>query len=139
MDDTHTHNAMTEIALALAMGFFSIMVLTMVSMGAGAKTDAAPAVAAMLAPAQEDAKPAALAEVGGDDVFVVFHRGRFFDRELRPLDPAGIAPSSRVILALDPRLPMADAVAARGRIDVPDLIVSTLDARWLETLKRLNP
>lgn len=28
-------SAMTEIALALAMGFFAIMVLTMVSMGAG--------------------------------------------------------------------------------------------------------
>ncbi|MGB0672123.1 MAG: hypothetical protein ACPGNT_11560, partial [Rhodospirillales bacterium] len=28
-------SAMTEIALALAMGFFSLMVLTLISMGAG--------------------------------------------------------------------------------------------------------
>ena len=36
MGDTGQTNAMAEVALALAMGFFSIMVLTMVSMGAGA-------------------------------------------------------------------------------------------------------
>ena len=35
MYDGSQGNAMTEIALALAMGFFSILVLTMVSMGAG--------------------------------------------------------------------------------------------------------
>ncbi len=35
MHDGSQGNAMTEIALALAMGFFSILVLTMVSMGAG--------------------------------------------------------------------------------------------------------
>ena len=35
MHDGSQGNAMTKIALALAMGFFSILVLTMVSMGAG--------------------------------------------------------------------------------------------------------
>ena len=33
METTSSGNAMTEIALALAMAFFSIMVLTMISMG----------------------------------------------------------------------------------------------------------
>ena len=35
MHDTTQGNAMTEIALAMAMGFFSVMVLTMMSMGVG--------------------------------------------------------------------------------------------------------
>ncbi len=35
MHDGSQGNAMTEIALALAMGFFSLPVLTLVSMGAG--------------------------------------------------------------------------------------------------------
>ena len=35
MTDATQGNAMTEIALAMAMGFFSVMVLTMMSMGAG--------------------------------------------------------------------------------------------------------
>ena len=33
MNDSTAGNAMTEIALALAMAFFSIMVLSMISMG----------------------------------------------------------------------------------------------------------
>ncbi|MBL6929462.1 MAG: hypothetical protein ISR44_09855 [Rhodospirillales bacterium] len=48
MEDTGYGNAMTEIALALAMAFFSIMVLTMISMGVGeGKID--PAVGAVMA------------------------------------------------------------------------------------------
>ena len=35
MSETHYGNAMTEIALARAMSFFSIMALTMASTGAG--------------------------------------------------------------------------------------------------------
>ena len=47
MHDGSQGNAMTEIALALAMGFFSLPVLTMVSMGAG-HCGAGPAVATLL-------------------------------------------------------------------------------------------
>ena len=35
MNDGTQGNALTEIALAMAMGFFSVMVLTMMSMGVG--------------------------------------------------------------------------------------------------------
>ena len=41
-DDQHS-NAMTEVALALAMAFFSIMVLAVVSMGVGTEDAAATA------------------------------------------------------------------------------------------------
>lgn len=138
MDDSHTQNAMTEIALALAMGFFSIMVLTMVSMGAGKSPDTR-AVAAVLAPARESARQAAVIQVEHDDIFVIYHRGRFFDGELRPLDPSSIHTTGRVVLALEPSLPMSEAVAARARIDVRNLIVSTLDERWQDTLARRKP
>ncbi|MCH8138725.1 MAG: hypothetical protein IH926_07200 [Proteobacteria bacterium] len=47
MHDGSQGNAMTEIALALAMGFFSLPVLTLVSMGAG-HGGAGPAVATLL-------------------------------------------------------------------------------------------
>jgi hypothetical protein len=56
-------NAMTEIALALATGFFSIMVLTMVSMGAGFR-ESKPASAVILAPAAADAPSSATVAPG---------------------------------------------------------------------------
>jgi hydroxymethylpyrimidine/phosphomethylpyrimidine kinase len=132
---------MTEIALALAMGFFSIMVLTMVSMGAGriqAPDDAErTAIAAALAPAAANAAKAARLKPDAEAVLVIYHRGRFYDRRLRVIDPAAEAYEGRVVLALDRALNMGEALAVRARVATPDLVVSTLDQRWTEALTRL--
>lgn len=145
MEDRHQLSAMSEIALALAMAFFSIMVLTLISMGTGGlasteskSTSDQKSVATMLAPNQTSAAKAAVVQLGSDDIFVVYHRGAFYDRDLHPVDPATIRTKARVLLALDPQLPMVEAVAARARINVENLIVSTLDERWRETLARLD-
>jgi len=136
MEGTSSGNAMTEIALALAMAFFSIMVLTMVSMGVA--ENKTPAVAgAMLAPAADDAKAAAV-KPRTDDVIVVYHGGRFYNRDLQPVDPSSINTSGRALLALSPALPMGEAIAVRTQINVSNLIVSTLDSRWLKTLEGMT-
>lgn len=130
MTDGSQNNAMTEIALALAMGFFSIMVLTMVSMGVEAKGDPKAVDTALLAPATS---PNA-APVGDDDRLLIFHDGRFYDRDLNPADPAASTDGKRVVLALDPDLPMAKAMAARARVPTADLVITALDGRWKEAL-----
>lgn len=141
MGETHYGNAMTEIALALAMGFFSIMVLTMVSMGAGqteTPEDAErTAIAAALAPADATAAQAARLRPDTDDVLVIYHQGRFYDRRLRVIDPAATVYAGRVILALNRTLDMGEALAARARVGAPDVVVSTLDQPWMEALARL--
>jgi len=134
MQSQSQENAMTEIALALAMGFFSIMVLTMVSMGVGpAGAKKAIEVLNLAAPARSDATPGAL-HPGDDDVIVIYDGSRFLNRNLEPLDVAAIDPARRVILALDPDLPVAQAMAVRNRIANPRLIVSGLDKRWRDAL-----
>ena len=130
-------NAMTEVALALAMGFFSLMVLTLISMGAGQSDTSAPAVMA-LAPATDQSRPAANAAPGNDLIFI-FDGERFLDTELRPVDPQTViqsmtGPARRVVLALDPSLPLKEAMAARARVNAPNLVVSSLDARWIKAL-----
>ncbi len=136
MEGASSDNAMTEIALALAMAFFSIMVLTMISMGAVENNN--PAVAgAMLTPAADDAK-AATVKPKTNDVIVVYHSGRFYSRDLKPLDPSSINTSGRVLLALNPALPMAEAISVRAQINIRNLIVSTLDSRWLKTLEGMT-
>jgi hypothetical protein len=137
MEESGYGNAMTEIALALAMAFFSIMVLTMISMGVGS-ADQKPVAAAVVAPAKPETTPAAEIAPGEEDTVVVFYGGRFLDRNLAPLDPASVRSQGRVILALDPALPMNEALAARGRINVENLVVSVLDDRWLNRLRGLT-
>ncbi len=131
-------NAMTEIALALAMGFFSVMVLTMVSMGAGGPGEPANAsVAARLAPAADDAPEAATVRPQAEDRVIFLHRGRFYDDGLKPVDPARLTDDGgRVILAFDPRTPVAEALAARARIPLADLTVTAMDARWQAALEQ---
>ena len=136
MQDGSQDNAMTEVALALAMGFFSILVLTMVSMGAGRAPDpvsaAPPPAVISLTPSQAGAAP----DDAPSDTLVVYYAGRFYDADLNPIDPAAVTGEGRVVLAFAPDLPLSEVLAAQARIEVPDLVASTLDGRWQAALAR---
>ena len=133
---------MTEIALALAMGFFSLMVLTLISMGAGQSGTRAPSVLSLaptVTPTTPQNQAAITATAPGNDLIIIFDGNRFLDTKLRPVDPQTViqsmtGPARRVVLALDPSLPLKDAMAARARVNAPNLVVSGLDKRWLKAL-----
>ena len=136
------NNAMAECALALAMAFFSIMVLTMVSMGAGSASDqtGTPLTSERISirPSTPSAATTTRREAQDTHEILIHYRGRFYDRELKPVSPNAVQSDGRTILAIDPALPLVDAIAVRQRIANPDLIVTTLDARWLDALKELR-
>ena len=140
-DDGGERNAMTEIALALAMAFYSLMLLTMVSMApvrggpaASAATPAAPGAIATLAGPGPGAQ-----RLSGGDVLVIHHRGRLLGADLAPLE-AGAALArarsggGRLGLAVAPGLPMAELGAARALLGDGDVVVGLLDAAWLARL-----
>jgi hypothetical protein len=141
--DTHgpESNAMAEVALALAMGFFSIMVLAMVSMGA---TDVAQAVrlpdgVAMAAQAEASEPKGAptdqSATVAPGDL-LIYHDGRYFDAMLKPIDIAKWTPKGeRPVLAVAPDLPITEALKARTRLSQINSTVTVLNEAWLARLK----
>jgi len=136
-------NAMTEIALALAMAFFSVMVLAMVSMGSGVSATASEASTTALPPSQRlqivAAQPATKsAPVAKDTRIVVYHAGQFLDTKLAALNPAAIGSDETIILAIDPTLPLAEAIAVRSQINAAQITVTALDERWMRTLKETN-
>lgn len=128
MDDGPAGHAMTEIALALAMSFFCLLVLTLVSMGPSVS---GPERVEALATAPAQAAAEAMATT---DRLVVFHAGRFLDAGRRPLDPAAMSGGGRVVLAVDPAQPVAAILAARRRFAGTDLVVTPLDEDWLAAL-----
>jgi hypothetical protein len=138
MHHNHSENAMTEIALALAMGFFSLMVLTLVSMGSGSSPDQV-AVTARLSKPIESSQPEAISRISPNDLLVIYYDGRLLDRGLAPIKPDALDTSRRTVLALPPNIPLAEAMQTRGRFNSTDLIVTTLDERWLTTLKEIQP
>ena len=81
MGETHYGNAMTEVALALAMAFFSIMILAVVSMGAAHikavnddRQKANTSIAAKLAPSK-NSSPSAETAATQDDTLIIYHKG----------------------------------------------------------------
>jgi hypothetical protein len=133
MRDTAQNNAMAEIALALAMGFFSILVLTMVSMGAGAGPQAASALGLGV-----QVRPAAASSgtpTAAKQNLLIHYNGRVYDADLKPTDPASLLADGPLILAVAPGLRFVDVLSARKQAGEQDLTVTTLDERWLATLK----
>lgn len=138
-------NAMTEIALALAMGFFAIMVLAIVSMGAGTPTlnggAEIPAKSRILASALAPASSpdaAGTTEVSSKDRIVIFYGGRFYDDSLKTFLPENLGRGGRIILAVPPTLSISESLGVRAKVNKKDLIVTTLDGAWLERLKDLR-
>lgn len=126
---------MTEIALAMAMGFFSIMVLTMMSMGVGTAKIAGTAVASVVLAPVAAANDAAAVPLEDDDILVIYDGSRFYGRDLAALEPGRLDTSRRIILAVDPALSLAQAMQARRRFDTTRLVVTTLNADWRRALK----
>ena len=146
MSDGHQTNAMTEIALALAMAFFSIMVLTMISMGAGmngpqgARQSLSMKDGITVRPEISRARSASN-DIGRSakstpyDSIVIYYAGRFLDAGLKETNPSSLGDGGPLILAVDPKLTMTEATQVRQRIHIRNVTVTTLDQRWLNALK----
>lgn len=137
VEDSAAANGLTEVALALAMAFFSIMVLGMVSMSLPHASqqptqagDTADEISVAAGRAAESGEAAA------DRQFILFHDGRFLDADLAPIDPAAV--DGMAVLAISPDLSLAEVVAARAAFTRQDILVSTLDERWLARLEEID-
>ncbi|MCW9035528.1 MAG: hypothetical protein OQJ97_15015 [Rhodospirillales bacterium] len=135
-------NAMTEIALALAMAFFSILVLALVSMGgsqaAAPKTALTIEQGAVLSKSQpkEKAQESSKASLKAEpNQLLIFYGGRYFNAALKETNPASYAGRKNIILAVDPSISMTDALEAEKLVPGDRKIVTTLDKKWIAALK----
>lgn len=139
-ENAHADNAMTEVALALAMAFFSIMVLTIVSMGAGQEK-----YKASIGEKQQiniinsgPVSHAVTIRKTKKQNLIVYYQGHYFDSELKRINPNSFNSEGRAVLALNPELSVSEAMLARAPFSVPDLTVTTLTDDWLQRLKVLD-
>ena len=135
-------NALAEIALALAMAFFSIMILSMVSMGAVHSSQAVSPVSNSNSLRFQKSEPASRTSqpnnhqrpVSVKDM-VIFYKGRFLDGRLNPIDKVKLNQRAIRILAVDPGLPSAEAIELRSLFTSEDLTLTVLSQDWLNALK----
>ena len=144
MGDTYYGNAMTEVALALSMAFFSIMILAIISMStaekimAKEKVQSVSPVTAKLISTKPAGSISKTIKPATKDTLVIYHNGQYFDHQLKPLNPSAIGTSGRIILAFAPNTPMSGAMATGTFIKGKDLVVSILTEKWVAALKRLE-
>jgi hypothetical protein len=143
MTDNHANNALTEIALALATAFFSIMILAMISMGAGLQADAkvSRAVVADMVLSKSDGRADNESNAASRDqppTFLFFYRGDFYESDLTRVDPQSFSSPGPVVLAIDPSLSMEAALQARATFSRNDITVTTFTEHWLDTFKEIQ-
>lgn len=128
-------NAMTEIALAMAMGFFSVMILTAMSMGVGPMTARTAVQTVAVTPNAAPNSTRKGGELTARDTLVIFDGRNFLGRDMTPLDPATVDPTRRVVLAVPPSMAMDKAMAARRKFNAARLVITTLDENWRRALR----
>tara|TARA_E500000178_G_scaffold338362_1_gene378648 strand:+ start:435 stop:866 length:432 start_codon:yes stop_codon:yes gene_type:complete len=140
MTSDNQENAMTEIALAMAMGFFSIMVLTSMSMVIQKvpKVVRTPQSIATTILIPQDEKNGPEGRLKENDQLVIFDGQNFLDRDLSRLDLSTLVREHRVILAVSQDLRMASILSAQDRLSTHQVVVTPLSDSWQRAIGGLQ-
>lgn len=134
MDDHVASHAMTEIALALAMAFFCLLVLALVSIG-GLPVDAeAAAAGGAVGPASPRftlSAPTDSVRAPSPREIVLIHRGGVFVTPAGArIEPQALPAGRPVVIALEAGAPLSEALAARGRLTGRAVTLTVLPPDW---------
>ncbi|MFT4927285.1 MAG: hypothetical protein ACI8WB_003391 [Phenylobacterium sp.] len=146
MEDNATNHALTEVALALAMAFFAIMILAMVSMNVPSDNVqvAHPpldgdqmALVETKAEADHTEQPSDQQTQAAEQTYLFYFNDHYYDQQLNQVIPATLPQGGKIVLALPPSLTVDKAMAIQAKINRPDLVITQLNPQWLQRLETL--
>ena len=120
-------NPLAEVALALAMAFFSLMILMLFAMVNAPEADGTEASAATLEMTTEPTPE------NTDDLerqLVIYSESGFFDKDMNSLDPAAIDPEQPVILAVSQQMPISRITSFQREFPHLRLEIAELTPDW---------
>ena len=124
-------NPLAEVALALAMAFFSLMILMLFAMVNAPKADATDVGPATMEMAVESRDPPPDDE---ERHLVIFTDGGFFDENLNRLNPAAIDPAQPVILAVSQQMPISRITGFQRQYPGLTIEIAELTPDWEERI-----
>ena len=144
--ENHVHdtadNALVEISLALAMAFFALLVVALVSI-ATPKLDAEGAIEHRAGVLDELGLTAQVVadtpSTASSPRFLLHHRGHWFDLKGDAVEPNTLATDERrVVVALSPTLTLAEARTAQNAVHHLDAAptLTTLTPEWIARLEQ---
>lgn len=144
MNDHQDTHAMTEVALALAMAFFSIMVVAMVGMSVGSSAATSESEKIAIDAAQKAAElvqsvgtaDAENAEAANQETTYILHyQGTFYDTQGNVLDPSQAPVTGPAVLAVEANFAIEAALGLLSQFSSADLRITTLSKDWIAFLE----
>ena len=120
-------NPLAEVALALAMAFFSLMILMLFAMVNAPKTDSTQVSPATVDMALDPRDPA---HDEDDRQLVIYTADGFFDEQLNRLNPAAVDPARPVILAVSEQMPISRITGFQRQYPDLRLEIAELTPEW---------
>ena len=121
-----TENPLTEVALALSMAFFSLMVLMLFAITNTPNSSI-----------QQAVKIQSSAETEAEQqspTYLIFFKGQYFNELLEPTNPAKQDLNKPLLLAVTPQLDVSSMMNAMQKVNHPHPEVITLSQEWLQAL-----
>lgn len=139
MYDDFSPSALTEVSLALAMGVFALLVLSLVSMGSGElpgdEEVRKVTIAKLIIEPSSDSRGDMGTEMRDEDLFLIHHNGVYVDHLLEPVSGESLASAMRIILGIDPGMTAREVIAIRAGLEHPHVVATPLTQNWLQRLK----
>jgi len=142
MQDTTT-NAMTEVALGLAMAFFSLLIVTMISMTMSLQSPTSENLEGI----QDQETLSILSSKKNKTVksdheikqqFVFYYSGKLFDETLTVCSLHCIQQKEHLVIAVEKELNFNEVYELKIRLNHPNLSITTLNKAWIQRLSQLH-
>lgn len=136
--ENSTTQALTEVALALSMAFFALLILALISMGVPAelKQVSELAKAKTIAVTKENTDKEKQTK-GKALKYVIYYHGLFYDTDLNSIKANSFNPQDKLILAIESNLPISKVITLKTQINSSNLSITTLNEQWLSRLEEI--
>ena len=123
-----TENPLTEVALALSMAFFSLMVLMLFAI-TNSSSGSAQQTVKVDGPTSNEIKKES-------PTFLIFFNGKYFDETLQLAKPGNQDKEKPLFLAVMPDLDVRSMMDAMQKVNHPSPEVITLSQDWIRALSQ---
>ena len=123
-----TENPLTEVALALSMAFFSLMVLMLFAI-TNSSSGSAQQTVKVDGPTSNEIKKES-------PTFLIFFNGKYFDETLQLTKPGNQDKEKPLFLAVMPDLDVRSMMDAMQKVNHPSPEVITLSQDWIRALSQ---
>ena len=124
-------NAMTEVALALSMAFFTVLVLALVSMGVPAMNVKPPQTSTVTLSARGGVR-----EIERDEGLLIYFASTLYNDRLEKLSQLPI--DSKMIVAVPGTVSLEELIGLQIQFKSREFSITTLDTQWQERLKDIH-